>query len=176
MLLAAGPTMISYYLATMKVRKHSWKTMIQGRRNDAAGFTLIELLAAIGVAGLLMAIAMPIFTRTLPGLRLNDAARQIATDLQQVRMRAIAQSIPHQISFAMTTYIVQRCNGACANDGGNMVLPQGITITPPSTAPQFQPRGTVPLATTIRLSNGTTNKWVCVKIVGRINVQDTVCT
>jgi prepilin-type N-terminal cleavage/methylation domain-containing protein len=142
----------------------------------AAGFTLIELMAAIGVAGLLMIIAMPFFTKTLPGLRLTDAARQIATELQHVRMKTISQSIPHQISFSTTTYVVQRCNGTCADDGGNMALPEGITVTPPSTPPQFQPRGTVSSATTIRISNGTSNKWVCVKIVGRINVQDTVCT
>jgi hypothetical protein len=123
-----------------------------------------------------MMIALPFFTRTLPALRLSDAARQIATDLQQVRMRAIAQSIPHQINFATTTYIIQRCNGTCADDGGNMILPEGISITPPATPPQFQPRGTVPMAATIRLSNGTASKWVCVKIVGRINIQDTACT
>ena len=56
-------------------------------------------MVAIGVAGLLMVIAMPVFTKTLPGLRLNDAARQIATELQQVRMRAVAQSIPFQLNF-----------------------------------------------------------------------------
>ncbi|MGH7874905.1 MAG: GspH/FimT family pseudopilin [Candidatus Binatia bacterium] len=143
---------------------------------DRAGFTLIEMMAGIGVAGLLMAIAMPVFTKTLPGLRLNDAARQVATDLQQVRMRAVAQSIPYQIAFSTTTYVVQNCNGTCADVGGNMALPEGITITPPSTAPQFQPRGTVTAASTIRISNGTTNKWVCVKIVGRVNIQDTICT
>jgi prepilin-type N-terminal cleavage/methylation domain-containing protein len=141
-----------------------------------SGFTLIEMMATIGVAGLLMAIATPIFTKTLPGLRLNDAARQIATDLQQVRMRAVAQSIPYQIAFGTATYVVQNCNGTCADVGGNMALPPGITITPPSTAPQFQPRGTVTTAATIRVSNGTTNKWVCVKIVGRVNIQDTICT
>jgi prepilin-type N-terminal cleavage/methylation domain-containing protein len=147
-----------------------------GIKEDQGGFTVIEILAAIGVAGLLMVIAMPFFTKTLPALRLTDAARQVATDLQQVRMRAIAQSIPHQISFSSTTYVIQRCNGTCANDGGNMALPEGITVTPPASPPQFQPRGSVSAATTIRLSNGTTNKWVCVRIVGRINVQDTVCT
>jgi phage tail protein X len=57
-----------------------------------------------------------------------------------------------------------------------MALPEGITVTPPSTAPQFQTRGTVTSAATIRLSNGTTNKWVCVKVIGRINIQNTVCT
>jgi len=152
------------------------KKMSEVNTSKAAGFTLIELMAAIGVAGLLMIIAMPFFTKTLPGLRLTDAARQIATELQHVRMKTISQSIPHQISFSTTTYVVQRCNGTCADDGGNMTLPEGITVTPPSTPPQFQPRGTVSSATTIRISNGTSNKWVCVKIVGRINVQDTVCT
>jgi len=34
----------------------------------------------------------------------------------------------------------------------------------------------VPAATTIRLSNGTVNKWVCVTVIGRIKIQDTVCT
>ena len=91
-------------------------------------------------------------------------------------MKAIAQSIPHQINFSASTYVVQRCNGACANDGGNMTIPEGITITPPGTSPQFQTRGTVPAATTIRLSNGTTSKWVCVTVIGRIKIQDSVCT
>ncbi|HVO94748.1 MAG TPA: GspH/FimT family pseudopilin [Terriglobales bacterium] len=145
-------------------------------QREQLGFTLIEMMAGLGVAGLLMIIAMPFFTKTLPGLRLNDAARQIATDLQQTRMRAVAQSIPYQISFSTTTYVIQSCNGTCTNVSGNMALPEGITVTPPSTAPQFQPRGTVAAASTIRISNGSTNKWVCVKIVGRVNIQDTICT
>lgn len=140
------------------------------------GFTLIEMMAAISVGFLLMAIGIPMFRNTLPGLRLDDAARQVATELQQVRLKAIAQSIPHQINFSTTTYVVQRCNGTCTNDSGNIVLPEGITVTPPSTAPQFQTRGTVSAATTIKLSNGTANKWVCVKIIGRVNIQNTVCT
>ena len=155
----------------MKKRLRIFQHATNGR-----GFTLIELMATLGVGGLLMVIAIPAFRSTLPRLRLNDAARQVATELQQVRMKAIAQSIPHQINFSTSTYIVQRCNGTCANDGGNMTIPEGITITPPGTSPQFQTRGTVPAATTIRLSNGTTNKWVCVTVIGRIKIQDSVCT
>ncbi len=139
------------------------------------GFTLIELMATLGVAAILMAIAIPNFLSTLPGLRLNDAARQVATDLQQVRMRAIAQNLPYQITFSTTTYVLQRCSGLCTNDSGNIVLPQGITVTA-TAAPQFQPRGTVASATTIRLTSGSLNKWVCVRTVGRVNIQDTVCS
>jgi len=166
----------------MIYRRHSKRNLRMKKRlrifqyaTNCRGFTLIELMATLGVGGLLMVIAIPAFRSTLPRLRLNDAARQVATELQQVRMKAIAQSIPHQINFSASTYIVQRCNGTCANDGGNMVIPEGITITPPGTPPQFQTRGTVPAATTIRLSNGTTDKWVCVTVIGRIKIQDSVC-
>ena len=140
------------------------------------GFTLIELMATLGVGGLLMVIAIPAFRNTLPGLRLNDAARQVATELQQVRMKAIAQSIPHRINFSTATYVVERCpGGACTAAGGNMTIPEGITITPPGTEEQFQTRGNVPAAMTIQLSNGANSKWVCVTVIGRIKIQDSVC-
>jgi len=139
------------------------------------GFTLMELLAAIGVASILMAIAIPSFLSTLPGLRLADAARQVATDLQQTRMRAIAQNIPYQISFSTTTYVMQRCNGSCTNDGGNIALPEGITVTA-STAPQFKPRGTASADATITLSNGSSSTRVCVKTVGRVSIQNASCS
>jgi type IV fimbrial biogenesis protein FimT len=139
------------------------------------GFTLIELMATLAVASILMSIAIPNFLSTLPSLRLADAARQVATDLQQIRMKAIAQNIPYQISFSTTAYVLQKCNGSCANDSGNITLPTGISVSA-STAPQFQPRGTAVTAATITLSNGTSSKWVCVKTVGRVNIQDAICS
>ena len=139
------------------------------------GLTLMELMATLGVAAILMAIAIPNFMSTLPSLRLNDAARQVATDLQQIRMKAIAQNLPYQITFSTNTYVLQRCSGSCANESGSIVLPQGITITA-TAAPQFQPRGTAAAATTIQLSNGSSNKWVCVRTVGRVNIQNTACS
>ena len=140
-----------------------------------AGFTLAELMVTIGVMLILMAIAMPRFLDTLPGLRLSDAARQVATDLQQLRMKAIAQNIPYQITFSTSTYVLQKCSGACADDSGAIALPQGITVTA-SAVPQFQPRGTAAASATITLSNGSSQKWVCVRTVGRVNVQDATCS
>jgi prepilin-type N-terminal cleavage/methylation domain-containing protein len=139
------------------------------------GFTLIELMAAMAMASILMAIAVPSLLSTLPRLRLSDAARQVATDLQQIRMKAIAQNIPYQITFSTTTYVLQKCSGSCANDSGNITLPTGISVTA-STSPQFQPRGTAAVATTIAISNGASTKWVCVKTVGRVNIQDAICS
>ena len=145
------------------------------RRLNSAGFTMHEVMTVIGVIAILAAIAIPKFSRALPGLRLTDAARQVATDLQHVRMKAVAQGIAQQISFSSTTYTLQRCSGACINDSGNIALPEGITATT-VTAPRFEPRGTVTAPAAVTLSNGTTQKYVCVKTIGRVNIQDAACS
>jgi Tfp pilus assembly protein FimT len=133
------------------------------------------MMTAITVLGILAAIGMPAFTRMLPGLRLTDAARQVATELQHVRMKAISRGIPQQVTFATSSYILQQCNGACTNESGNIVLPEGITATV-ATAPRFEPRGTVTTATAVTLSNGTQQKYVCVRTIGRVNIQDAACS
>lgn len=136
-----------------------------------AGFTLGEVLTGIGLFGILAAIAVPRFNSTLPGLRLTDGARQVATELQQLRMKAIAQNMPYQMTFSSTTYKLQKCNGTCTDETGNLTLPTGITATTSAT-PQFLARGTASAAATITVTNGTTSKYVCVKTVGRISIQD----
>ncbi|HWO42648.1 MAG TPA: GspH/FimT family pseudopilin [Candidatus Eisenbacteria bacterium] len=147
-------------------------------RNEA-GLTISELMVAVSILGILVAIGMPNFLSTLPDLRLNDAARQVATDLQQIRMKAIAQNIPYQATFSTGSYVLKRCtNAACSattNDSGDIVLPEGITISTAITA-QFQPRGTASNNYTVTLSNGSAQKWVCVRTVGRVRIQDSACS
>jgi prepilin-type N-terminal cleavage/methylation domain-containing protein len=147
---------------------------IFGKMNSA-GFTMAEVMTVISVAGILAAIGIFAFTRTLPGLRLTDAARQVATELQHVRMKAIAKGISQQITFSTSSYVLQQCNGTCTDDSGNIALPTGITATA-ATAPRFEPRGTVNTASAITLSNGTAQKFVCVKTIGRVNIQDSACS
>jgi Tfp pilus assembly protein FimT len=139
------------------------------------GFTLMELMVIIGVALTVIAIGVPTFLDVMPGLRLTDAARQVAADLQQIRMRAIAQNTPYQMTFSEGAYVLQRCSGTCTNDSGTIALPEGISVTA-GAAPRFQPRGTAVAAATITLSNGSSSKWVCVKLAGRINVQEVICS
>src|SRR5690349_22639356 len=72
-------------------------------KQDMAGYSFVDTLTAIFILGILAAIAMPHFTRLLPAIRLNSAARQIATDLQLARMRAIAQHTNQTVAFDTTT-------------------------------------------------------------------------
>lgn len=135
----------------------------------ASGFTVLELLVAMGVATVLMAIAVPSFSSWLPALRLSAATRQVVADLRGARMKAISQGTSFQLNFSGTAYVIQKCAGACTNDSGNIVLPEGITAST-SAAPQFLPRGTASSSATITLSNGVASSQVQVTPVGRIKI------
>jgi len=131
-----------------------------------AGFSLLETLAAISVASILAAIAIPHFTKLLPGIRLSSAARQIATDLQLARMRAISQHANQTVAFntATSTYTF----GA---DTRNLSqLYPGTTFTAPSGGnPVFTTTGTGN-ATTITISNNGQTKQVVVTAIGRVSI------
>lgn len=84
-------------------------------------------------------------------------------------MRAIAQNTPNTVTFTSNTYVY-------GSDSRNISqLYPGISIVSASN-PTFSSRGTANSTVTIQLTNGTNNQWVCVKVVGRINVQDTACS
>src|SRR3982751_3625956 len=97
-----------------------------------AGFTLMETLTAIVIMGILAAIAMPAFTRLLPGIRVSSAARQIATDLQLARMRAISlhSTAEGTVTFNTSqTYTVG--TGAVTRNLGQLYPGTTITTTTP---------------------------------------------
>ena len=64
-----------------------------------SGFTLVEMMVVIEVAGVLTAIAIPTYIAWLPRHRANGAARQLFTDLQYARMRAISENNDYVITF-----------------------------------------------------------------------------
>ena len=137
------------------------------RHQGTGGFTLIDLMTAIAVAGILMAIAIPRFYAVLPGIRLASAARQVATDLQLARMRAISQRTPQGLTFnTATTY-----NFTIGPDTRDLsVLYPGTTVAVAPGNPIFTTVGSAN-ATTVTLSNNGTNRTVTVNTVGRIFTQ-----
>jgi type IV fimbrial biogenesis protein FimT len=136
---------------------------------NRAGFTLIEMLATISVAGILMAIAIPRFFSVLPGLRLNDAARQVATDLQLARMRAISQNNTNTVTFNTGTGVYSFSLGSESYDIDQLY--PGIALTAATANPVFTSRGTASTPATITLSNGTAIRQVQVTPVGRVRIQ-----
>jgi prepilin-type N-terminal cleavage/methylation domain-containing protein len=146
---------------------------------SCSGFTVSELMVTIGVAGILMGIAVPSLLAWLPTLRLNDGARQVAVDLQNARMTAISQSLPMGLSFTgATAYVIfqdANLNGAYDNPGDPIVrgpfsLPQGITAAAAATV-VFQPRGVASVTNPINLGNGTAaTANLTTSLVGRVTI------
>jgi len=146
----------------MTLRTHGLKT---------SGFTVVEMLLTIGIASIILAIAIPALLSTLPRLRLSSAARQVASDLQVARIKAISQNTANTVTFnTSTTYTFSI--GSDSRDFGQLY--PGITFAV-SANPVFTARGTASAAVIITLSNGTAQKLVCVKTVGRVNIADSSC-
>ncbi|GIX47668.1 MAG: hypothetical protein KatS3mg131_1879 [Candidatus Tectimicrobiota bacterium] len=138
-------------------------------------FTTTELLAVMMLAGIVAALAAPHLGRWLTAMRLNAAARQLASDLQLSRMRAVARNTPFQIRFDVErdAYTVEQ-----EGDGGtwqvldHVRLPPGIDLLAATTNPvRFQPLGTVAAGTTITLKNPRGERQVRVSFGGRIHVE-----
>ncbi len=58
-------------------------------RTPQRGFTLLELIVVLVIAGLILAITPPLFSRAMPGTQLKGAARQIASALKYARGHAV---------------------------------------------------------------------------------------
>jgi prepilin-type N-terminal cleavage/methylation domain-containing protein len=130
-----------------------------------AAFTLIELLVAMAIAGILMGIAVPRFYAILPGIRLSSAARQVATDLQLARMRAISQRVPVTVTFAPPASYTF---GADSRDF-NQLFP-GTTIAAAPGNPTFTTVGAANV-TAITVTNNGVNRTITVNAAGKIFTQ-----
>jgi prepilin-type N-terminal cleavage/methylation domain-containing protein len=143
----------------MKLRKFA---------QEVTGFTLIELLATIGVAGILMGIAVPRFYALLPGIRVASAARQVATDLQLARMRAIGQRTAKTVTFTPPNVYTFD-----ADTRNLSLLFPGTTVAVNPGNPTFTTVGgnNANATTTITLTNNGLLRTVTVNAAGKIFTQ-----
>lgn len=163
---------------------------VNRKLRKGGGFTLIEMMVTLGILAILLGLVTLNAPSFLATFRLSSGARQVATDLQLVRMKAIAQNRKFRALFTAgsTTYEVQRRNdadtgwdfhalyghGTTAGAAQPISLPQGVQI---NSAPAdgdviFQPRGTGENATiVVKHSVLSTTKSVVVNMAGRVRIQ-----
>lgn len=70
-------------------------------RNRAAvrGFSLIEVLVVVGVMGMLMIVSYPSILNTMATRNLDNKARELQTFLQQTKLQAVSNRVPHRVRF-----------------------------------------------------------------------------
>src|SRR5262245_44803101 len=131
------------------------------------GFSTIELLVGLALMGIVAAIALPNWQSLFPTYALNNATRQIQSELHHIKMRAVAENIGYQLTYSQgaTTYDIQRENQTVLTQP----LAEGTTITKAGTI-SFSPRGTAG-ANRVRLSNaGGKCRHIVVSATGRVRV------
>lgn len=74
--------------------------MRSGFKNDCRGFTLIEVIVTCVIIAVLGSIAIGGFTVWLPGYRLKTAARELYSNMQQIKMSAIKNNGNCSITFS----------------------------------------------------------------------------
>ncbi len=68
----------------------------------------MELIIAMGIVGILLAVASPLVAQFSSGYRIRAAAREVATDLQFARLLAVKENKDFQVAFNSSSYQVVR--------------------------------------------------------------------
>jgi prepilin-type N-terminal cleavage/methylation domain-containing protein len=139
------------------------------------GFTTFELLITMMIVGIMATFMVPHLGRWLTTIGVDAAARELASELQLWRMRAISDNTRYRISFDRVndTYVVQKdVSGTWQDIGGPKSLPSGITLENATTDPIFRTLGTTPGGTTITLSNAQgRQRKIRLSFTGRVTVE-----
>lgn len=81
------------------------------------GFTLTELLAALSIAAILLALAVPAFNDLIDRGRLTSAADRLYADMQFARSEAIRNNQNVTISFQVASGSTAGCYGMVLGGG-----------------------------------------------------------
>lgn len=133
----------------------------------ASGFSFFELVAALALMGIVMAMALPNWSKLLPSYHLDGSVRQIQSELHNIKMRAVAENVSFQLSYLANglAYTIERESMALITKP----LSEGVMVTKAGTI-SFSPRGTAG-ANRVRLRNSEgLCKQVVVSATGRIRI------
>lgn len=97
-------------------------------------FTLLELLVTIAIIGTLAAIALPNIADMISTSKYKEAARGIASTLQDARAQAVALNLEHKVVFEVgqKRYRLERGDKSSNTAAGDWtpVFSNWITFTP----------------------------------------------
>jgi len=82
---------------------------------NSRGLTIIELIIVAAIVGILTLVSVPTFKGMGPALRVNAAARALATEMQSARMRAVTRRASYQVQFDTTNYKFTVCTDQDTN-------------------------------------------------------------
>jgi prepilin-type N-terminal cleavage/methylation domain-containing protein len=80
---------------------------------DNKGFSLLELLVVLVILSVLSAVAAPGVSRMMDNYRVKAASRQLISDLQFTKMKAVSENANYQVYFDLVAakYRVEKSDG-----------------------------------------------------------------
>ncbi|MBN4054402.1 GspH/FimT family pseudopilin [Nitrospira defluvii] len=72
---------------------------MNSKANSEGGYTVVELLVTVAIIGLLSTLALPSINNVILRYRLKDTAREIASSLRLLRIRAISTNFRTYLDF-----------------------------------------------------------------------------
>lgn len=114
---------------------------IRVRKLNSKGFNLVELLLVISLIGAMIAIAAPSIISQMSHIKLTRSVRDVATELNAARFKAIAKNDSYRVNFTGSSYQLQFDNaGSWTNEPSRAArtLESGIAITSPGASFQVQ--------------------------------------
>lgn len=144
-----------------------------------SGFTLIELMIVLGIVAIGAMLTQVWLSTQLPKWRLNGAVRQLVSDLQAAKMKAVVERNRQRIIFqdAHRYMVVDDDNNNGNPDPGEKVENRDIQwdyrdVTVAATNnPSFLPRGTASNLASITVANSAGTRIITVSITGRVKVK-----
>jgi type II secretion system protein H len=104
---------------------------MRAARHRTSGFTLLELCVVVGVLGVIASMAALVWPRFEAALRLDAAAHQLAADLHDARVVAVASAARARLTFVRgaARYRVERADDDGAwHPSAVRELPRGVRI------------------------------------------------
>lgn len=137
--------------------------------NHRQGFSMVELVIVLALSSLLAAIALPRWQRLVQSHELNNSARQVQSELHNLKSRAAAENVSFQMAYSQdgTGYTIQRDSIALVTKP----LAEGTTITKAG-AINFSPKGTA-AANRVRLRDA---HGVCRQVIVSPTGRVRMCT
>lgn len=133
--------------------------------------TLFECCVSAAILGGAAMAVTPSLTRARANYELDGQARQIASQLQYTRIKAVSRNQDCRMRIVTQSSYVVECQDLTWRADQLLVLPPGFRIAANAT-PAFHRRGNVSPAATISVSDVTgRTKQIVINITGRVRVQ-----
>ena len=95
----------------------------RGGATNEGGFSLVELLVVLFIVSITASLAAPGVSRWLEDYRVKTTSRQLVSDLQFAKMKAVAEKIEYRVSFegANRRYRIEKGDSSLGSTTWNQV-------------------------------------------------------